>query len=90
MEAKQSSSQVRSKNATRILTSDREGQKQGIKCESVQSGENDTDTQGGPALSTRLFLCLFTSPPLSLLGRLTLPFIRLTAHRRDEWQCGEG
>lgn len=38
-----------------------------------------------------LFLCLFTSPPLSLLGRLTLPFIHLTAHRRrDEWQRGEG
>lgn len=43
------------------------------------------------SLRSSLFLCLSTSPPLSLLGRLTLPFIRLTAHRRrDEWQRGEG
>lgn len=43
------------------------------------------------SLDSSLFRCLFTSPPLSLLWRLTLPFIRLTAHRRrDEWQRGEG
>lgn len=43
------------------------------------------------SLDSSLFLCLFTSPPLSLLGRLTFLFIRLTAHRRrDEWQRGEG
>lgn len=38
-----------------------------------------------------LSLCLSTSLPRSLLGRLTLPFIHLTAHRRgDEWRSGEG
>lgn len=92
MEAKQRLSQVLSKNATWILTSDGAGQKaRDKKCESVQSGENDTDTRGGLALSTPVYSAVSLPLCPSVFGRLTLPFIRLTAHRRrDEWQRGEG
>lgn len=59
-----------------------QSKKRGITSERVQSGESDmageTDIQGGLSCPLRLF----TSLPLSLLGRLTLPFIRLTGHRR--------
>ncbi len=62
--------------------------KRGIASERVQSGESDTAGENGrtgwslspPCLS----LGLSTSLPLSLLGRLTLPFICLTAHRRGD------
>lgn len=92
MEAKQSPSQVLSKNATWILTSDRAGQKARDKMWKRAVRWKWYGHAGWScSLDSSLFLCLFTSPPLSLLGRLTLPFICLTAHRRrDEWQHGEG
>lgn len=59
--------------------------KRGIASERVQSGESDTagemDVQGGLPLPPHVSLPL---SPLLLLGRLTLPFIRLTGHRRGD------
>lgn len=65
-----------------------EQKKRGIASERVQSGESDTasrtDGQGGLSLHWSLPLSLYLAPSLSLIGRLTLLFIRLTGHRRGD------